>query len=112
MRPAQARAQPDEAMRKTAIPMMIRVCQGSKRGRSYRYRYLLDGQRCENDRRADRYGPNPLGSTDSVVVVEWPTLPRKQITMDPAVPRSMARPQYTPARMPFTLLDERATGAP
>jgi hypothetical protein len=39
-------------------------------GRSYRYRYLLDGQRWENDRRADRYVPNPLGSTDSVVVVE------------------------------------------
>ena len=41
-------------------------------GRSYRYRYLLDGQRWENDRRADRYVPNPLCSTDSVVVVEWP----------------------------------------
>lgn len=39
-------------------------------GRSYRYRYLLDGQQWENDRRADRYVPNPLGSTDSVVVVE------------------------------------------
>jgi hypothetical protein len=39
-------------------------------GRSYRYRYLLDGQRWENDRRADRYVPSPLGSTDSVVVVE------------------------------------------
>lgn len=39
-------------------------------GRSYRYRYLLDGQHWENDRQADRYVPNPLGSTDSVVVVE------------------------------------------
>ena len=39
-------------------------------GRSYRYRYLLDGQRWENDRQADRYVPNALGSTDSVVVVE------------------------------------------
>ena len=39
-------------------------------GRSYRYRYLLDGQRWENDSRADRYVPNPLGSTDSVVIVE------------------------------------------
>lgn len=37
-------------------------------GRSYRY--LLDGQRWENDRQADRYEPNALGSTDSVVVVE------------------------------------------
>ena len=39
-------------------------------GHSYRYRYLLNGQQWENDRRADRYVPNPLGSTDSVVVVE------------------------------------------
>jgi hypothetical protein len=39
-------------------------------GRSYRYRYLLDGQRWENDDQADRYVPNPLGSIDSVIVVE------------------------------------------
>ena len=39
-------------------------------GRSYRYRYLLDGQRWENDEHADRYEPNPLGTVDSVVVVE------------------------------------------
>jgi len=39
-------------------------------GRSYRYRYLLDGQRWENDQQADRYEPNPLGAVDSVVVVD------------------------------------------
>jgi hypothetical protein len=39
-------------------------------GRSYRYRYLLDGQRWENDSRADRYAPNDEGSMDSVIVVE------------------------------------------
>jgi hypothetical protein len=39
-------------------------------GRSYRYRYLLDGQRWENDRKADGYAPNALGSIDSVVVVD------------------------------------------
>jgi hypothetical protein len=39
-------------------------------GRSYRYRYLLDGERWENDPRADRYLPNPYGSTDSVVIVQ------------------------------------------
>ena len=38
-------------------------------GRSYRYRYLLDGQRWENDGQADRRVPNALGSTDSVIVV-------------------------------------------
>lgn len=43
---------------------------GLEPGRSYRYRYLLDGQRWENDRQADHTVPNALGSTDSVVVVE------------------------------------------
>ena len=38
-------------------------------GRSYRYRYLLDGERWENAWQADRYVPNPYGSTDSVVIV-------------------------------------------
>lgn len=41
-----------------------------KPGRSYRYRYLLDGERWENAWHADRYVPNSYGSTDSVVVVE------------------------------------------
>ena len=39
-------------------------------GRSYRYRYLLDGERWENDPQADRYEPNPYGGVDSVVVAE------------------------------------------
>jgi len=37
--------------------------------RSYRYRYLLDGERWENGQ-ADRYEPNPYGGVDSVIVVE------------------------------------------
>jgi 1,4-alpha-glucan branching enzyme len=39
-------------------------------GRTYRYRYLLDGQRWENAWLADGYVPNPYGSDDSLVVVE------------------------------------------
>jgi hypothetical protein len=39
-------------------------------GRSYRYRYLLDGERWENAWHADCYVPNSYGSTDSVVIVE------------------------------------------
>ena len=39
-------------------------------GRSYRYRYLLDGERWENAWQADRYVPNSYGGTDSVVAVE------------------------------------------
>jgi Glycogen recognition site of AMP-activated protein kinase len=39
-------------------------------GRSYRYRYLLDGERWENAWQADRYVPNAYGGTDSVIVVD------------------------------------------
>jgi hypothetical protein len=48
-------------------------------GRTYRFRYLLDGERWENDWRADFYVPNGYGSDDSVVdlrglaVVQSPT---------------------------------------
>jgi Glycogen recognition site of AMP-activated protein kinase len=38
-------------------------------GRTYRYRYLLDGERWENAPQADGYLPNPYGSVDSVVIV-------------------------------------------
>ena len=38
-------------------------------GRCYRFRYLLDGFRWENDWAADDYVPNPFGSDDSVVSV-------------------------------------------
>jgi 1,4-alpha-glucan branching enzyme len=36
---------------------------------SYRFRYLLDGERWENDWEADAYVPNEFGSDDSVVKV-------------------------------------------
>ena len=39
---------------------------------SYRYRYLLDGERWENSWHAERYEPNPFGSTNSVVTIESP----------------------------------------
>ena len=39
-------------------------------GRSYRYRYLIDGEHWENAWQADAYLPNPYGSEDSVIVVE------------------------------------------
>ncbi|HEX2932499.1 MAG TPA: isoamylase early set domain-containing protein [Candidatus Binatia bacterium] len=37
--------------------------------REYRFRYLLDGARWENDWSADKYLANAHGSDDSVVVV-------------------------------------------
>src|SRR5512135_823905 len=36
-------------------------------GRRYRFRYLLDGYRWENDWAADEYIPNDFGGEDSVV---------------------------------------------
>ena len=36
-------------------------------GNDYRYRYLLDGARWENDWAADAYVPNPFGTQDSVL---------------------------------------------
>ncbi len=38
-------------------------------GQSYRFRYLLDDQRWENDWEADAYVPNEHGSDDSLVNV-------------------------------------------
>ena len=38
-------------------------------GQSYRFRYLLDGERWENDEAADAYTPNPFGGDDSIVKV-------------------------------------------
>jgi len=41
-----------------------------KPGRQYRYRFLLDGERWENDWAAESYVPNSLGSEDSLVTIE------------------------------------------
>ncbi len=40
-----------------------------KTGREYKFKYLVDGNRWENDPNADGYVPNPYGSTDSLVRV-------------------------------------------
>jgi 1,4-alpha-glucan branching enzyme len=38
-------------------------------GQRYRFRYLLDGERWENDWAADGYVPNSFGTEDSIVAV-------------------------------------------
>ena len=40
-----------------------------KPGQEYRFRYLLDGERWENDWDADAYLNNPYGTQDSIVGV-------------------------------------------
>ena len=42
---------------------------------SYRFRYLLDGERWENDWCADRYVANEFGGDDSVIDVPGPAAP-------------------------------------
>jgi len=37
-------------------------------GRTYRFRYLIDGKRWENDWEAPRYEPHPFGDGDNSVV--------------------------------------------
>lgn len=39
------------------------------RGQSFRYRFLIDGERWENDWQADEYLPNDFGTEDSVIHV-------------------------------------------
>jgi len=43
-------------------------------GRRYRFRYLLDGERWENDWEADDYVDNDFGGQDSVIDL---TIPRR-----------------------------------
>jgi len=40
-----------------------------KTGRTYRFRYLLDGRRWENDWAADGYALNSFGAEDSLIKV-------------------------------------------
>jgi 1,4-alpha-glucan branching enzyme len=35
----------------------------------YRYRFLLDGEKWENDWEAEAYAPNPYGGEDSIIKV-------------------------------------------
>ena len=35
----------------------------------YRYRFLLDGEKWENDWEAEEYAPNPYGGEDSIIKV-------------------------------------------
>ena len=40
-----------------------------KPGQDYRFRYLLDGSRWENDTAADRHEPNQFGTEDSILCI-------------------------------------------
>ena len=71
------------------------------RGRSYRYRFLLDGERWENDWAADAYVPNEFGGDDSVLDLTEPApaegLPTTAMVQDVTTdePPPPAKPKRT-----------------
>lgn len=60
----------------SAAPMMrlkngdFKITLSLDSGREFRFRYLIDGARWENDWAADRYARNEFGADDSVVVLK------------------------------------------
>jgi len=76
-----------------------------KAGRAYRFRYLLDGQRWDNDWAADAYLPNSFGGDDSVVDLTAlaeavPPAAKKAAVKKAATraPKKAAAPAAKPAR--------------
>jgi 1,4-alpha-glucan branching enzyme len=66
-------AQPMAIVDETAVCTMALAA-----GRTHRFRYLVDGERWENDWAADAYTPNDYGGDDSVVdLSEVPAAPAK-----------------------------------
>ena len=57
----------DESPMKRTDDGSFRLSLALPPGRAYRYRYLIDGTRWENDWQADNYLPNAYGGDDSVV---------------------------------------------
>jgi hypothetical protein len=48
---------------------MFKVSIELEKDKDYRFRYLIDGSRWENDRCADDYMPNPFGGDDSIMAI-------------------------------------------
>jgi hypothetical protein len=57
-------------------------------GRTYRFRYLIDNERWQNDWAADSYAPNEFGGDDSVLDL---TNPRVSILASTGSGRSTGR---------------------
>lgn len=60
-----AKANPMKRLKDGGFSATVSVPTGQK----YRFRYLLDGRRWENDWEADAYAPNVHGTDDSVLEV-------------------------------------------
>ena len=83
-------------------------------GRSYQFRYMMDGGRWENDHQADAYVPNEFGGDNSVLILDATPAPKKKATTTkkaaapvktaakssakkPAAPKKAAAPKAAPA---------------
>jgi len=74
-------------------------------GRAYRFRYLLDGQRWDNDWAADAYVRNDFGGDDSVVDLTAlaepvPSAAKKAPVRKAPAGQKAAAPAAKPARKP------------
>jgi hypothetical protein len=61
-----------------------------ERDREYQFRYLVNGVEWHNDWKADGYGPNPYGGTNSV-------LSTRDVPAAPATGQSTKKPSKKPA---------------
>jgi 1,4-alpha-glucan branching enzyme len=72
-------------------------------GRAYRFRYLLDGHRWDNDWSADAYQPNGFGGDDSVVDLTAlaqavPAATKKAAARKQATPKKVSAPKASSAK--------------
>src|SRR5688572_12351442 len=68
-----------------------------EKGRSYRFRYLLDNRRWENDWQADSYVPNEYGGDDSLIDLTTNGGPASAADARPEPAKRPTRRPQTPA---------------
>lgn len=60
---------PTETMMKRLKDGTFTATVDLEKGREYQFRYLVDSERWENDRNADKYVPTPYGDSENSVVI-------------------------------------------
>jgi len=91
-------------------------------GRRYRFRYLLDGERWENDWDADAYEPNAFGEDDSIVdltvgeavraATGGPAAPPKKAPVSKAAPKKAAAKKAPAAKAAAAKAGPEGVAAP
>ena len=80
-------------------------------GRRYRFRYLLDGTRWENDWAADEYVPNDFGGDDSVVDLTVLTEPVPSASKSAPTPKKASAKPTASKAAPAKAAPARAAAA-